>query len=116
MSNDLTVPFAGQKPSQAIAQAIAGKQDSLADGIGQSYAVLQYKGKVWTLRHRGERHIIVRPDDGSPSNYIDVIILNQNSHKSKSYYKDFDQNSSEGARPICASIDGVKPDADVQIK
>jgi hypothetical protein len=71
---------------------------------------------VWSLRHRGERHNFIRPDDGTPSSYIDVVILGQAKQKSKSFYKKYDPNTSDGDRPICSSIDGVTPDQDVTTK
>lgn len=116
MGQEIIVPdWAKQRPAQAFA-VLNPQDDNLAAGIGQSYPVIGYKGKVWSIRHRGERHTFVRPDDGSPSNYIDVIVLGQAKQKSKSYYKQYDQNQSDGARPICASIDGVVPDPDVTTK
>jgi len=108
--------FKGAKPAQAFAQTLNASQDNLADGIGSSYGVIGYKGKVWSLRLRGERHTFVRPDDGTPASYIDVIILRSASHKSKSYYEKYDPNASEGARPICSSLDGIVPDDDVAVK
>lgn len=96
--------FAGLNPSD----------ESLADGIGSSYGVVGYKGKVWTLRLRGETHTFTRPDDGSPAAFLDVIILRSASFKSKSYYpKDsFNDDTSGGQRPTCAALDGVNPDSD----
>lgn len=112
MSNDVTIPFAGQKPAQAFA-SLNTQQESLADGIGSSYGVIGYKGKVWSLSYRGDRHIITRPDDGSPSSYIDAIVLRAAATKSKSYYKEgFDPNSSAGKRPDCNSINSITPDQD----
>ncbi|HEV8695609.1 MAG TPA: hypothetical protein VGQ93_15725, partial [Lysobacter sp.] len=87
--------------------------ESLADGIGSSYGVIGYKGKVWSLRYKGEHHTFTRADDGSPITYIDVIILRQAHEKSKSFYEDYDPNASEGKRPICASLNGITPDTDV---
>lgn len=120
MGQELQIPqtfkvpgLAGQ--SQAFA-ALNPQDDNLAEGIGQSYGVIGYKGKVWSLRHRGERHNFVRPDDGTPSGHIDVVILGQAHHKSKSFYKKYDPNTSDGDRPICSSIDGLVPDADVAAK
>ena len=92
--------------------ALNPQDDNLASGIGQAYGIIGYKGKVWSLRIRGERHNFIRPDDGTPSPYLDVVILGQTQNKSKSYYEKYDPTA-EGARPICASIDGVVPDADV---
>lgn len=102
-----------------VAQAFAGlnaHDDNLSDGIGQSYGVIGYKGKVWSLRVRGERHNILHPTEGTPSAYLDVIILGQARTKSKSFYKKYDANTSDGDRPLCSSIDGIVPDADVTQK
>jgi hypothetical protein len=113
MGQELVIPQAFQnfKPPAAMA-GLNPQDDSLAAGIGQSYGVVGYKGKVWSLRHRGERHNIIRPDDGTPSNHIDVVILGQAQQKSKSFFEKYDPNA-EGARPICSSIDGLVPDPDV---
>lgn len=110
-------PFATAKPAAAFSAALgAHPQESLAEGIGTSYGVLHYKGKVWSLRYRGQSYVITRPDDGSPANAVDFIILRQARTKSKSYYAKWDPNTSDGERPICASLDGVTPDEDVQQK
>lgn len=103
--------FKNARPAQAF-QTLNPADDNLAEGIGSSYGIIGYKGKVWSLRYRGERHNFVRPDDGSPISYIDVIILRQAHAKSKSFYEKFDQAQSEGSRPICSSLNGIVPDAD----
>ena len=87
--------------------------ESLSDGIGSSYGVINYKGKVWSLRYRGERKVFIRPDDGSPLSYLDVVILAQGRTKSKSFFNKYDPATSDGERPVCSSIDGVTPDADI---
>ena len=118
MGQELQIPdsFKVAKPSQGFA-FLDPSSESLAEGIGQSYGVIGYKGKVWSLRYRGEKHVMVRPDDGTPAAYVDVIILGQARHKSKSYYKKYDPaGGSEGERPICASADGIVPDLDVTAK
>lgn len=116
MGQELVVPSTFKGPAKAF-QQLAGKGDSLAVGIGQSYGVLGYKGKVWSLRYRGERKTFVRPDDGTPANYLDVIILGQAKNKSKSFFATYDPNSGDGGdRPLCSSIDGILPDDDVTEK
>jgi len=115
LSNINLDAFKGQAPSTAF----AGAKDagSLADGIGSSYGVIGYRGKVWSLRYRGETHVFNRKDDGSPINYIDVVFLRDPGVKSKSYYAEgFNEGSSSGKRPTCASLNGIVPDADVQQK
>jgi hypothetical protein len=116
MGQNLTLPASFNTGGMPVAfREFLGQDesDSLSAGIGQSYGVLRYKGKVWSLRYRGSTRTVVRPDDGTPSAYIDVIILNQAKVKSKSLYKAYDAVSSEGERPLCSSYDGVVPDADI---
>lgn len=117
--NAVVTPTAAQAPEWFKAQRPSAKfagapDESLADGIGASYGVIGYKGKLWSLRLRGQNHIFLRPDDGTPSPYIDVVILRSASVKAKSYYPDgFEEGGSQGKRPTCASMDGVRPDSDV---
>lgn len=115
MGQEVKIPdaFKNRAMSSAFATQLNAQEDNLSEGIGQSYAVIGYKGKVWSLRYRGERKTIIRPDDGTPCGYLDVIILGKGKQKSKSYYKEYDPASSDGERPICASMDGVVPDLDV---
>lgn len=113
MGQEVIVPDWAQnrQMSQAFA-ALNPADDNLAEGIGQSYGVIGYKGKVFSLRYRGERKNIIRPDDGTPAAYLDVIILGQAKQKSKSYYKDYKEG--DMSPPLCSSIDGVVPDSDVR--
>ncbi len=108
--------FENQLPDAAFSN-LNPADENLADGIGSSYGIVGYRGKVWSLRYRGEHKTFVRADDGSPAAFLDVIILRSASYKSKSYYPagSFDTDSA-GARPVCAALDGVTPDADVQEK
>lgn len=108
--------FRLMKPSAAFA-SLNPQEESLSDGIGSSYGVIGYKGKVWTLRYRGEQHMFVRADDGTQIGYIDVVILRQGREKSKSYYPDgFDPQQSAGKPPTCSSMDGKVPDPGVPVK
>lgn len=106
--------FKGMTPDAAFA-GLNPQDESLADGIGSGYAVIGYKGKVWSLRHRGETHTFIRPDDGSPLAFLDVIILRSPAVKAKSYYPEgsYAAEASAGKPPTCSSIDGVTPDAGV---
>jgi hypothetical protein len=104
--------FEDQLPDAAFA-GLNPESESLADGIGQSYGILGYKGKVWTLRYRGETYTFTRPDDGTPSAFLDGIVLRSASYRSKSWYEGGYQEGITGVRPTCASLDGVVPDGDV---
>ncbi len=117
-TTDVTISaLQGARPAGAFA-ALNPLDDNLSDGIGSGYGVIGYKGKVWTLRHRGEKHVFVRTDDGSPSAFLDVILLRSVAYKSKSYYPagSFTDAGSDGQRPVCSSLDGVTPDPDAQVK
>lgn len=105
--------FKGIAPAQAF-QVLDPNAESLADGIGSSYGIVGYKGKVWSLRLRGESYTFTRPDDGSPAAFLDVIILRSPTYKSKSFYPPGTfQDGQIGTRPVCAALDGVTPDADI---
>lgn len=110
MTANLPATFT-QGPSNKF-KAVA-QRASLAEGIGQSYGVIGYRGKTWSLRYRGEEYNILRAD-GTPSGVIDVVILRSAPVKSKSYYKDWKPGDS--SPPICSSLDGVLPDDGVTTK
>lgn len=110
MGTELDTVFASQAPAPAFDTL---EPEDLSEGIGGSYGILGYRGKTWSLRVSGNTHVFTRPEDGSPINHIDVIILRQGKGKSKSYYPTWDDNVS-GERPTCASLDGITPDADIE--
>lgn len=115
MSNDLMniQAFKGVAPAAAF-KVLDPQSESLADGIGSSYGIIGYKGKVWSLRLRGETYNFTRADDGSPAAFLDCIIIRQLPNKSKSFYPPNSyQDGAIGVRPLCASLDGVTPDADI---
>lgn len=118
MSTDLMniASFKDVKPSAAFA-SLDPQAESLADGIGSSYGIIGYKGKVWSLRLRGETYNFTRPEEGggfSPAPFLDVIVLRQLPAKSKSFYPPGSYNDGQiGVRPLCAALDGVTPDADI---
>lgn len=115
MNTDLmnVAAFENETPDASFA-ILNPADESLADGIGSSYGIVGYRGKVWSLRLRGETHTFTRPDDGSPAAFLDVIILRSAGYKSKSYYPagSFDQDNS-GGRPLCAALDGNTPDSGI---
>lgn len=115
MSTDLMniSAFKGMVPSKAFA-GLDPHAESLADGIGSSYGIVGYKGKVWSLRLRGETYTFTRPDDGSPAAFLDVIVLRAPPYKSKSFYPPNSyQDGQIGTRPLCSALDGETPDADI---
>ena len=104
--------FKGMVPDAAFS-SLDPKAESLADGIGSSYGIVSYRGKVWSLRLRGATHTFVRPDDGSPAPFLDVIVLRSPPYKSKSYYPANSYQEGSSASPTCASLHGEFPDAEI---
>lgn len=94
--------------------------EGLAGGIGTSYGIIGYKGKTWSLRYRGETHyfkpIIVKHPNGEIEsiNGIEVVFLAAAPGKSKSYFPNWEEGGS--TPPLCASLDGITPDPDVEQK
>lgn len=103
------VPFDGQKQSAGFTRL---KSPPLAEGILSSFTSLIYRGRQWALRHGGKVYPIRRPDDGTPSMHVDVIIVGASPHVSKTYYPNAWTEDSVNP-PTCASIKGDKPDAGV---
>lgn len=105
------------RPSAAFDDTM-NEDDNLDAGIGQSYAILGYRGKVWTLRYKGSTYTIQDPQTGRPAQSIHAVILSAAAVKSKSYYPpgEFDPNDNSGKRPLCSSLNGETPDADVPQK
>jgi hypothetical protein len=78
-------------------------------GVQASFAVIGYKGRTWSLKHRGEK-ILLRDDRGTPTPQLDVVIVGVANAISKIYYErgyvEGDDNP-----PDCFSLDGITPDA-----
>lgn len=103
--------FRDAKPAAAFAN-MDPMQDRLSDGIGGGYGVIGYKGgKAWTLKYRGETHMLLN-EKREPARVLTMVILGSAPHKSKSYFPNYVEGSTD--RPICAALDGLKPDPDVQ--
>ncbi len=96
---------------------VAGQEVSndLAGGITGGYGLIGYRGKVWSIRHKGVEQQLMRDDGDGPRGSIDVVILKANPHLSKNWYEGgFVEGSN--APPDCSSANGVYPDANVPKK
>lgn len=85
-------------------------EDDLSSGIQSSFGLVGYKGKVWSIRYRGDEEQLMRDDGDGPRGSIEVIILKASKVVSKIWYE---QGYVEGsnAAPDCFSNDGIKPEA-----
>ncbi len=90
---------------------VAGREFEKASAdVTGGYGVLQFKGKVWTLRYKGKRYPFMRPDGDGPRNSLDVVVVRSAKTKSKTYYPVFDDSN---AKPSCWSNDARRPDPSV---
>ena len=89
-----------------------GAANELAAGITTGFGIVGYKGKVWSIRHRGDETQLMRPDGDGPMNSIEVVILKSSAHISKIFYEGTFVEGSNAA-PDCFSTNGVVPDISV---
>ena len=87
----------------------ASVNDELSAGIEMGFPILGYRGKVWSIRHRGEERTLMRPDGDGPRNSVEVVILKAGTNKSKIWYQNgYVEGSTEA--PDCFSTNGLTPD------
>lgn len=85
-------------------------QNDLSAGVQTGFGIVGYKGKVWSVRYRGEETKLMRADGDGAVNSIEVVIIKASGVKSKIWYKDGYVEGSSAA-PDCFSTNGVTPDA-----
>jgi hypothetical protein len=85
------------------------REDDLSAGIQAGFGIIGYKGKVWSIRYRGQETPLMRPDGDGPRNSIEVVILRASGHVSKIWYENGYTEGSNAA-PDCFSTNGVTPD------
>ncbi len=84
-------------------------ENDLAAGVQAGFGLIGYKGKVWSIRYRGEDQQLLRDDGDGPRNSIEVVILKGAGYISKIWYE---MGYVEGstAAPDCFSPNGIVPD------
>lgn len=94
-----------------VSSVFAGQQavDDLSAGVQASYGLIGYKGKVWSIKFRGDERPIMRPDGDGPMNSIEIVILKASTVVAKIWYE---AGYTEGstAAPDCFSNNGVAPE------
>ena len=114
MSNAVTIPA----NFGAVSNVFGGSEapnDELGAGVSSSYGIIGYKGKVWSIRHQGNEHVLMRDDGDGPRNSIEVVLVKASPAISKIFYKrGYVEGSNEA--PDCWSANGQTPDASVQNK
>jgi len=84
-------------------------QDDLSSGIQTSFGLIGYKGKVWSIRYRGDEQQLMRDDGDGPRGSVEVVILKASGQISKIWYEHGYVEGSNSA-PDCFSNNGVVPD------
>lgn len=80
----------------------------LSEGTGSPYAILSFKGKVWSVRSKGEKRPLTN-EQGDPIARLQVVILDAAPQISKKFYgRGFVEGSDDP--PDCQSADGVTSD------
>jgi hypothetical protein len=107
MSNEVARPLGGLVVPKRFQNR--GEQPSLGEGISSGFPIIRIRGSKWRLSTgKGEEKVV-------PSTVIDVVILRSPGFASRAYYKGYKQGQ-KGERPICSSLQGKRPDADVEDK
>jgi hypothetical protein len=84
-------------------------ENDLGAGVSQGFGLVGYKGKVWSIRHRGEEHQLMRDDGDGPRSSIEVVIVKASPVIGKIWYeKGYVEGSNEA--PDCFSSNGIVPD------
>src|SRR4051812_36891290 len=93
----------------SYAQQHGNFNDELAAG-GGGFAVMSFKGKVWSIKYGGQERALTNPETGEPRFSIEVVIVKARAVKSKIFYEaGFDDTAANS--PDCFSNNGVTPDA-----
>ena len=102
------VPFAAGNISRVFGNGPV--QDDLSAGVQASFGVIGYKGKVWSIKYRGDEVQLLRNDGDGARNSIEVVIVGAAKNLSKIFYA---SGYTEGANsaPDCFSTDGIVPNA-----
>lgn len=82
--------------------------DDLTAGVAGGFSSIGFKGKVWSIRHKGEEIKLMRPDGDGPMNSIEIVIVKAPSVVSKTWYEGGYVEDSK-APPDCSSNNGVTP-------
>lgn len=95
----------------AVSTKFANQQtvDDLSSGIQSSFGLIGYKGKVWSIRYRGDETPLMREDGDGAKASIEVVILASSKAVSKVWYEAGYVEGSNAA-PDCFSNNGVTPD------
>lgn len=83
--------------------------DDLQAGVQGGFGLIGYRGKVWSIRYRGDEMQLMRDDGDGPRGSVELVILKASKTIAKNYYEAGWVDGST-APPDCFSTNGVTPD------
>lgn len=110
-TNFPTLLQGGSQLPAALRQEMQSLQQSeMQENVGQSFAVVSIKGKVFSIKYGGNNTPLTLTVNGQvfAAPYFDVVIPKANGNLSKTYYKGGYTDGSEDS-PDCWSEDGKHP-------
>ena len=105
------IPYSenGAVPAHIARRAAAFSNSDLTSGVGQSYPILSFKGRMWHVA-QGATRTLIENEDGDARSSIEVVLMKSNPALSKLYYEGgYVEGSTD--KPTCFSNDGIVPDA-----
>lgn len=111
MSNEVATQSNNQVALPAhLAQLFAGKSNLVPQDTTPS---LSYKGKTFSVNLNGA-HKQLLDGDGNPLPMVEVIILNANPRRSRTFFAGKFTENEGGKAPDCSSYDGKRPANEVE--
>lgn len=106
--------FGTLAPAAGILQQSKIDPADIMAGVGPSFGVLTFRGKVWNIRYRGDDHPVLLQADqaGMPPTaapYVDVVIVRASPVIAKIYYEKAYVDGDDSP-PDCFSVNGTTPD------
>lgn len=108
MNTNNIIPLDRGGPAGAFAGRTSSLNAAAKADIQGGFAVIGIKGKVWSIKHRGEVDIVKNPD-GLPMQRLEVVIVGAAPNLSKQWYAQGFTDGSDNA-PDCFSTNGKTPD------
>lgn len=108
MANEVMIPPEMQRQLPASFQGEV-VDDDLGAGIGQSFGIITYRGKVWGVKFQGTEVKLMRDDGDGPRNSIEVVIVKAANAIAKMWYENGYVEGSNSP-PDCWSANGMTPE------
>lgn len=107
------IPFEQSSVPAHIAAAFGNAKNTDYEAPSGAVPSVSFRGKVWRIVVDGEENPLLN-SEGDPVATMSVVMIKGNPKRSKAYYGDKKYVEGESAAPVCASRDGIAPDAGVE--